>query len=108
MIMRQFTPPIYDMAVVLGWGRHSRAIVNTIVVEKNAENLVASVEHRPGKVIGRISSLMGVRALVDHNREFHLVSLEPDMGRCIEALTRTPPVIDVIFRKRQASQLKKA
>ena len=30
------------------------------------------------------------------------------MGRCIEALTRTTPVIDVILRKRQACQLKKA
>ena len=50
-------------------------------LQKNAKNLVASVEHRPGKVIGRISSLMGVRSLVDHNREFHVVSLKPDMGR---------------------------
>ena len=69
------------MAVILGWGRQPRTIVNTVVVEKNAKNIVASVEHRPGKVIGRISSLMGVRSLVDHNREFHLVSLKPDMGR---------------------------
>jgi hypothetical protein len=69
------------MAIILGWGRHPRTIVNTVVVEKNAENLVPGIKHRPSKVIGRISSLMGVRPLVDHNREFHLVSLKPDMGR---------------------------
>ena len=71
MCLSQFGPAGDDVAVVLWRCCQTRAIVDAIVVEKDAKDFVSFLQCGLGEVVGRVSRLVLIRTFVYLNRKFH-------------------------------------
>ena len=68
VLLRELAPAVDHVAVVLGRRGQAGAVVDPVVVEEDAKDLVSLLQCRLGEQIGAVRGLMLVRPFVDLNR----------------------------------------
>ena len=68
----EFRPRLLQVAIVLRRHRESRAVVDAVVVEEDAEDLVPLLQRRLGELIGGVGRLVRIGTFVDKNSELQL------------------------------------
>jgi len=67
VFLGQLRPAVDDVAVILWRRGQTSGVVDTVMIEEDAEDLVALRQHRLGKLIGGVGRLVRVGTFANQN-----------------------------------------